>query len=109
MAETRKVLGQSAPSATTPTDLYTVPGATQVVGSSIVVCNRGATVTTFRISIRVAGAGANNKQYLYYDVEINQNDTFIATVGMTLGATDVVTVYAGNANLSFNLFGVEVS
>jgi hypothetical protein len=109
MAEVKKVLGQAAPAATTPTDLYTVPGATQVVSSSVVVCNRGSVQTTFRISVRVAGAGDATKQYLYYDVAIPGNDTFIATIGMTLGAADVVTVYGGNASLSFNLFGVEIT
>ena len=31
------------------------------------------------------------------------------TIGLTLAATDVVTVYASSANLSFNLFGAEVA
>ncbi len=37
MAETRKVLGQSNPSATTNTTLYTVPSATQAVASTLTV------------------------------------------------------------------------
>lgn len=109
MADTNKVLGQSNPSAATPTDLYTVPGSTQTVASSLVVCNRSGTATSFRVSVRVGGAGADNKQYLYYDVAIPGNDTFIATIGATLAATDVVTVYATLATLSFTLFGVEVT
>lgn len=109
MGEARKVLGQSNPVAATLTDLYTVPAATSVVGSSIVVCNRSATPTTFRISISIAGVADDNKQYLYYDVPILGNDTFIATIGITLAATDVVRVYAVLATLSFNLFGVEVT
>jgi len=109
MAEVKKVLEQSAPAATTETDLYTVPAATEAVISSLVVCNRGATPTTFRMYVRVGGAAVDNKQYLYYDIDINQKDTFIGTIGITLAATDVITVYAGNANLSFNLFGVEVT
>jgi hypothetical protein len=103
-----KVLGQSNPSATTATDLYTVPGSTTAACSSIVVCNRSATATSFRISVRVAGAGADNKQYLYYDVPIAGNDTFVATIGISLATTDVVTVYATLATLSFTLFGQEV-
>lgn len=107
MADTLISPKQSAPSATTETDLYTVPSSTSFMQSSISVCNRGGTATTFRISVSVGGGATASKDYLYYDTPILGNDTFIATIGMTLTATDKVRVYAGNANLSFNLFGVE--
>jgi len=109
MAEIHKVLGQVAPSATSLTALYTVPAATQTVASSVVVCNRGVVNTTFRISIAVSGASDAPLQYMYYDVPISKNNTFVATIGITLAATDVVRVYAGNANLSFTLLGVEAT
>ncbi len=109
MADTLQVLGQSNPSATTLTDLYTVPGATATTTSSLVVCNRSATATSFRVSVAVAGAADSNEQYLYYDVPIPGNETFSAVLGLTLAATDVVRVYATLATLSFNLFGVEVT
>ena len=104
-----KVLGQSAPSAATLTTLYTVPGSTQVSGSSLIVCNRSATATSFRVAIRPAGAGISDEHYIYYDVAIPGNDTFIATIGMSLEATDVISVYATLATLSFNFFGQEIS
>lgn len=107
MAQTLKVLGQVATSATTETDLYVVPASTTAAVSSVVVCNRGASATTFRISVSVDGAVTANKDYLYYDVSIGANDTFIATIGITLGDTDKIRVYAGNANLSFTAFGAE--
>lgn len=109
MADTTKVLAQTAPSATTLTDSYTVPWATMTTISSVVVCNRGGTAATFRLSAAVAGAADATKQYLYYDVPLAANDTFIATIGLTLNATDVLRVYASNGNLSFNTFGVEVA
>ena len=109
MANNLKVLGQSSPSATTNTTLYTVPILTQAVASSLVVCNRDAAGTTFRVAVRPAGAGISNEHYLYYDVAIGGNETFVATIGITLGASDVVTVYATAATLSFNLFGQENS
>ena len=108
MADTFKVLGQVNPAATTLTTLYTVPASTSATISSIVVCNQ-STATTFRISVQVAAAVDNAKQYLYYDVAIPANETFIATVGITLATTDVVKCYAGSANLSFNLFGVQIT
>ena len=107
MAFQPKVLGQSAPAATTLTALYTVPAVTKATGTTLWVCNRGATATTFRVSIAVAGAADTNAQYIIYDQSINGNDTFAATTGFCLATTDVVRVYAGNANLSFNLHGIE--
>lgn len=109
MADTLKVLGQSAPSATTLTDLYTVPASTKVAVSSLVVCNRSAAPVTFRASVAPAGAADATSQYLYYDVLLAPNDTFVATIGITLAATDKVRVYGSTANLSFSLFGVEVT
>jgi hypothetical protein len=109
MPNVYKILGQSSPSATTETDLYTVPAATSAVCSSLSICNRGGTPTTFRISLSASGASTTNKDYLYYDVTLAGNDTFIATVGVTLAATDEIRVYAGNANLSFQVWGTEIS
>ena len=107
MASALKVLGQLNPSATTLTTLYTVPGATSTVCSSLVICNRSSTATSFRVSVAVAGAADTGAQYLYYDVTIAGNDTFVATIGVSLAATDVVRVYATLATLSFSLFGQE--
>ena len=109
MATNTKILGQSKPSATTLTAMYTVPSATTTVCSSIVICNQSGTPTTFRISVAVAGAGDTASQYLYYDAPIGSYGTFIATIGITLGATDVVRVYNTLATCSFNLFGQEIS
>ena len=109
MAETRKVLGQSNPSAATLTDLYTVPGSTEAIVSTLTVVNRSSTATSFRVSVAIAGAANDNKQYLYYDLPIAGNDTFAATFGVTLAATDKVRVYATLATLSFSLFGIELT
>lgn len=107
MATALKVLGQQAPSAATLTTLYTVPALTSTVVSSLVVANRSATATTFRIAIRPAGAAIANQHYLYYDVSIQGNDTFIATIGVSLATTDVISVYNTLATVSFNAFGQE--
>jgi len=104
-----KVLAQSAPSATTNTDVYTVGSGKQAVISTITVCNRAATAASYRIAIRVAGSALSNEEYIVYDVSIPGADTIALTLGVTLGAADVVTVYASTANLSFNLFGTEIS
>lgn len=107
MAETLKVLGQVDPSATTLTTAYTVPAATSTVISSIVVANRSAVATSFRVSVAVAGAADSTKQYIAYDVAIGGNAMTTLKLGISLAATDVVRVYATLATLSFNIFGVE--
>lgn len=109
MATTLLVLGQSAPSAATLTTLYTVPSSTSTVVSTLTVANRSAVGTAFRIAVRPAGAGISNEHYLYYDIAIQGNDTFTATLGITLATTDVISVYASTGTLSFNAFGQENS
>jgi hypothetical protein len=109
MAITYKVLAQSAPSATTNTDVYTVGSGKQTTVSTITVCNRSATAATYRIAIRVAGATIANEEYIAYDAPVGANDSVTWTIGVTLGAADVVTVYASTANLSVNIFGAEIA
>ena len=101
-----KTLGQVAPSATTPTTLYTVPSAKSKVCSTLTVCNR-STAGTYRIAVRPAGASLADQHYLIYDSAIAANTTDLLTIGITLATTDVVTVYASSANVSFSLFGNE--
>ena len=109
MTDTLKVLFQTDPSAATLTNAYTVPASTSAVLSTIVVANRSATATSFRLSIGVAGLGDNNCQYIAYDVTIAGNAVHTFTLGISLAATDVVRVYATLATLSFSGFGVEVT
>jgi glucose-6-phosphate dehydrogenase assembly protein OpcA len=104
-----KVLGQSAPSATTNTNLYTVPAATSAVVSTLVVANRSTSAAAYRIAIRPAGATIANQHYIAYDVTVGAGDSTTLTLGITLAATDIVTVYATSANLSFNAFGSEIT
>lgn len=109
MPTTYKVLGQSNPSATTATTLYTVPSATQAVVSTIVVANLTATAATFRIAVRVAGATLANSQYVAYNITVGASDSTTVTLGITLGATDVITVYASTGDVTFSAFGSEIS
>lgn len=108
MATTYKVLGQASPAATTLTDLYVVPAATQAVCSTLSICNRGSS-TTFHVAVRPAGAAIANQHYIVFDTAISSNDSLFLTLGVSLAATDVVTVYAGSSNLSFSLFGSEIA
>lgn len=105
MAIAWKILGQSNPSATTLTDLYTVPASTEVVGQ-VIVANRSAVATSFRISLAANGAADDNSQYIAYDVAIAGNAVY-SSPKITIDATDKVRVYATLATLTFTLMGGE--
>lgn len=109
MATTYKVLGQVVPSATTATTLYTVPSATSTIVSTINVCNRSTSNDSFRVAVRPAGASLATSHYLAYDTVVPANDSISITVGVSMATTDVITVYAGTANLTFAAFGAEIS
>jgi glucose-6-phosphate dehydrogenase assembly protein OpcA len=104
-----KVLGQSNPSATTATTLYTVPSAKEAVVSSISVANLTTTDATFRIAVRPAGASLANVHYFAYDITVGASDTTVITVGLTLATTDVITVYASTNSLVFHAYGSETA
>lgn len=109
MGEALKVLGQQAPAATTLTALYTVPASTSATCSTLSICNQNAAKIKARVSVAVAGAADIAKQYLVHDLELLGHESAMLTLGVTLAATDVVRCYADTTNVSFNLFGVEVT
>lgn len=110
MPQTHKVLGQSAPADTNNADLYTVPAATQAIVSTVTVANITATAATFRIAVRPAGASIAAQHWISYDVSLGGADAVTLTLGITLAATDVLTVRSGTANaLAFSAFGAEIT
>lgn len=109
MSDTIKILGQIAPAATTETDLYTVPAATQTTVSSLVIANRHSGAATYRISVSAGSASTSNKDYLIYDKSLAANSTDTIVIGITLNETDKIRAYASTANLSINAFGCETS
>ena len=109
MADSLKVLGQVDPAATTTTVLYTVPDKTQTTVSSIVAANRTGSAITFRLSVHVGGAGADDKQFLFYDKSVAASDSLSIVIGITLDQTDVIKVYTSAVDMSFNIFGCETT
>jgi len=110
MATTYKVLGQAAPADTANADLYTVPASTEAVVSTLLVTNTTAADATCRIFVRVAGAAAAASNAIIYDGTAGANDFVAITVGITLAATDVITVQSGTADaLTFQAFGSEIA
>jgi hypothetical protein len=111
MAVSYKVLGQSKPAADTATTLYEVPAGAgnYAVVSSLVVNNITADVSEFRVAIRPAGASLEDKHYILYGNGIAPFSSQVFTIGITLAATDIVTIHDLNGKSSFNLFGSENS
>ena len=109
MAQAYKVLAQSAPAATTNTDMYTVGAGLQIVASTVTVCNRGAAAALYRIAVRNGGAALANQHYIAYDATVAANDTIALTLGLTLQTSDIITIYCNSANLSVSIFGCEIT
>ena len=109
MANAYKVLAQSNPTATTDTDIYTVPSATETVISTIVVCNQDAADATYNIAVRPDGATLAAQHYVAKNITVGGSDSTTLTLGITMDATDVLTVQGSTGTLSFNVFGSEIS
>jgi hypothetical protein len=103
-----KILAQ-ATSATADTAFYTVPAATETVVSTFAICNRGTAAATYRINTRIDGTATANANYLAFDAPIGGNDTVALTLGISLNASDQISVMASNTNLTFQAFGAEIT
>jgi hypothetical protein len=108
MATRYAVLAQAAPSLTTNTTLYTVPSGKDVILSTLIIANRENANASYRIAIRPAAETLADKHYIAYDVAVGARDSTALTLGITLTATDVITIFASTANLSFSAFGSVV-
>ena len=97
-------LGQSAPSATTNTTVYTVP-AGKVATFTVSILNRGTASATVRLAIAATGT-PGNAEYLEYDASIPANGVLERT-GIVATAAKNVVVYASTANTSVNVHGYE--
>jgi len=107
---TYKILGQSAPSSTANADMITVGASKSQIISTLNIANVTATAATARVFARIAGATAAASNAILYDVSIPANSTATFTIGITLAATDVITVQTGTSNaLTFTAFGTELA
>jgi hypothetical protein len=111
MPSSYKILGQVCPAnANALSALYTVPAATTAVISTITVCNLQSSNNTFGIAVRPAGATIATSHYVAYGAIVPALDTIVLTLGLTVSATDVISVSASTANaISFNCFGSQIT
>ena len=110
MAETLKILGQSAPANTSNADLYTVPSATSAVVSTIAISNFGSVGTTYRIFVVPSGGTASTANSLAYDIPISGSSLTTLTLGITLAAGAKIIIRTATANsLAFHAWGSEIA
>lgn len=109
MAIAYKILGQSAPADTNNANLYTVPAATEAIVSTIAIANTTTSNATARVFVRNDGAAAATSNAIAYDIAIDQNSVISFTIGITLNASDIISVRSSVANaLTFHAFGSEI-
>lgn len=87
--------------------LYDVNIILGVVVTTLVVCNRGADTSTFRVAHKKSNEELLDADYIYYDVVIFGNDTFIAQIELFLSLDDSLIIHSGNSNLSYSVYGKE--
>jgi cellobiose phosphorylase len=110
LATTYKILGQTEPTNTNNTTLYTVPASKSAIVSNLTVTNTTASVTNFRVFVVAAGDTPGTDNALFYDGDIEANTAISFTLGLTLGAGDFLSVRsAATTALTFQAFGSELS
>lgn len=110
MAFGYKILGQAAPADTNSADLYTVPASTETIVSTIAVANITGADATYSIHVRDGGAAVSDGNALVKGATVSANSTTAISIGVTLSATDVVSVTSGTGSaITYHAFGTEVT
>ena len=110
MAINYKILGQSHPATTSEADVYTVPAATETIVSTLTITNVTGTAANARVWARINGAATAHVNAIIFDAPVAANTTAAFTLGLTLDATDIISVKSSTGNtLTFQVFGSEIS
>ena len=99
------ILGQSAPSATTNTTVYTVPAAT-VATFNISICNTSSSGISVQVALAASGTPSTS-EYIECNATIPANGV-LERGGIVANATKNVVVYASAAGLAVTVYGYEV-
>lgn len=86
---------------------YTCPDNTATVTSTLMITNRGATSAYYQIAV-AKNTRPGVQEIIVYNDLIAATDVIMMTLGITLDTTVKYLLFAAsNANLSFNVFGME--
>ena len=111
MASTaRKILAQANPGAATAANLINVAAGHDFVVSTLVISETNGAAATFRVCVTPAGGAATTvaaANSLAWDMPIAANQTITLTLGITLAATDNMTIRSSTANLTYTAFGQD--
>lgn len=110
-----KILGQTLPTANVLSNVYVVPAATSTILNTITICNQSSANANVDIVVRPINEVEAVKHYIIRGVTIPRADTLIFSPGITLNSAVIVAVnnavHTGEtaANVSFNVYGVELT
>ena len=110
MAQTYKRLGAINPTANTQTNVYVVPASTSAVISTIAICNQGSSNASYSLMVMPTYAASSSAtDFIVRGATVPAADTIFLTLGLTANATTVFAANTGNANISFAIFGSEIT
>jgi hypothetical protein len=99
------LLGKANLSATTITNIYTVPAST-VATCNILVCNRNSSAVVVRLALSASAGVQATDEFIEYDITIPANGVLERTAIM-LQAAKIVTAYSDTANVTVIVDGFE--
>ena len=116
MAISYKILGQIYPTANTLTNVYVTPAATSAIVNTLYISNQDSANANVDIVIRPINETLGNKHYILQNQRIDQADTIILNLNLTMNASVILAVNntiraseTKSANISVNAFGVELT
>jgi hypothetical protein len=112
MAQSFKRLGAINPSANTQTNVYVVPAATSAVVSTISICNQDSANVSYSIALMDSSqfnSSAPAATFIVRGAVVPAADSIILTIGLTANAGSIFVANTNNPNVSFSMFGSEIS
>ena len=99
------ILGQTAPSASTDTSVYTVPASTLSVVNINVLNRSGSSPVDVRIALSASASPASS-EYIEYDVTVPAKGV-VERTGIALQAGKQVVVYCSTGDTAVSVYGLE--
>jgi len=114
MPQSFKRLGAIVPSANTQTNVYVVPESTEAVLSTVTVCNQTAVNTSYSLmyfdeSEFNTAENAPSSSFLIRGAVVPAADTIVLTMGLTANANAIISCNATGSDISFSIFGSEIT
>ena len=112
MAQSYKRLGAINITANTQTNVYVVPSATEAVISTVTICNQTSSNASYSLIVMPSGAfasPANREDFIVRGAVVPAADSIILTIGLTANAGTIIAANSNFTNVSFSVFGSEIT